>query len=785
MKQDNDWTLSWLFWAAAVTFCLIIYTYFIGGFRLFTHDTVALNYSLREFISNSIRSGIFPLWDSFNSPGFPFTFLSGGSNYYLLGFVTGIMRPYDQYSFMIEIVTGHLIGLAGMYFWLRFCGARKALAIAGAIGFAGCGPFVTSIQSYPVQSTMIYIPWFFLGLHLIVRSPIQCVRMRLLGIAHVAWSSWMMVSGGYVAVFLPVMFFGAIHSICHGWRYPKRFFAAGISGLAAVVLVCLLLFLPLTEFWNIMWPHMNALRGIGSGFDPYMDALPPVSLLTLVLGNGAGYLPGVITGRAEQMYVGLFLGLAVPCSIFSFGLKRREWISLVIGLIAAFAAMGSWSPIARLLVENVPGFGWLRHHCFWAIIPVFLWITVAVSAIGRLLHLTEGPERENVLRKFIFSMFGVLAVVMVVSVYLGRTSHNLVSPVITRFDMIGYVLFGLFFGFASFMWFVISRRCGNAEQLSKAFRCFICFLFVMVIGFVVAGRYLPGNIVAYLAGLFADDFKLPPAVSGLSALARIMDQHQFGILPRWMFLMDVIHAGWILSACVFILWNWRKGVPWMSISIVVVVLCDLGFASIRYTQGNPCWVGQEVIRIPREICCTVNHRMPSNADASPYQDGKVYLSTMLPLNNPNLVALGRDEATAPVVSRLAWYFPEKVPPDLKDWSELDDGSAIRSVKLWPNKFQVSVSADKPGYVIWVDMWAPGWNVQVDGVDSKVEKIHDLMKGVRVPVGRHVIEFFYRPVWLKVGILSFIVGLTLLITLLIVGLSNPRQSTRMGKPRLVE
>jgi hypothetical protein len=59
---------------------------------------------------------------------------------------------------------------------------------------------------------------------------------------------------------------------------------------------------------------------------------------------------------------------------------------------------------------------------------------------------------------------------------------------------------------------------------------------------------------------------------------------------------------------------------------------------------------------------------------------------------------------------------------------------------------VETSAEKPGYLAWIDNWDDGWSARVDGAPVKVEQLLGTFKSVRLATaGKHSVQFRYRPV----------------------------------------
>jgi hypothetical protein len=88
---------------------------------------------------------------------------------------------------------------------------------------------------------------------------------------------------------------------------------------------------------------------------------------------------------------------------------------------------------------------------------------------------------------------------------------------------------------------------------------------------------------------------------------------------------------------------------------------------------------------------------------------------------------------------------------------------------------------RPGLVVLNDSWAPGWSVRVDGRAARAVRVDDVMRGVAVGAGSHVVEWRYAVPGLKAGLaLSALALLAAVALLLWAGLRAGRLPRR--RPR---
>jgi hypothetical protein len=74
------------------------------------------------------------------------------------------------------------------------------------------------------------------------------------------------------------------------------------------------------------------------------------------------------------------------------------------------------------------------------------------------------------------------------------------------------------------------------------------------------------------------------------------------------------------------------------------------------------------------------------------------------------------------------------------------GSAGSVALTWTRPDQVAITADlsRPGYVVLLETYDPGWRVRVDGRPQTLLRANTIFCAARVGPGRHVIEMAYRP-----------------------------------------
>jgi hypothetical protein len=91
----------------------------------------------------------------------------------------------------------------------------------------------------------------------------------------------------------------------------------------------------------------------------------------------------------------------------------------------------------------------------------------------------------------------------------------------------------------------------------------------------------------------------------------------------------------------------------------------------------------------------------------------------------------------------------------------------------PERVMASVMAPADGWLFLSDAWYPGWEAQVDGRPTPVERADILFRAVAVPAGTHQVELLYRPRSFRIGAWISSVTLALLVVIVAVKVLSRR------------
>jgi len=79
-------------------------------------------------------------------------------------------------------------------------------------------------------------------------------------------------------------------------------------------------------------------------------------------------------------------------------------------------------------------------------------------------------------------------------------------------------------------------------------------------------------------------------------------------------------------------------------------------------------------------------------------------------------------------------------------------ASVRVIEWRPDRLAVDVELGRPGHVVLVHTYDPGWKATVDGAPAVVERANLAFRAVPVPAGRHRLAMAYRPPAIGIGLL---------------------------------
>lgn len=136
-------------------------SFFLFGVK---NDILTDYFPTRFFISESLQSGFFPLWNPYVNFGIPQYTEMNSSFWNPITWLIAGFPGYSIYSIQAELVIYILLGGTGMYNLGKHLGWRADISLLAAICYMGSGFFTGQIQHFNWIAPAGFLPWCILSL---------------------------------------------------------------------------------------------------------------------------------------------------------------------------------------------------------------------------------------------------------------------------------------------------------------------------------------------------------------------------------------------------------------------------------------------------------------------------------------------------------------------------------------------------------------------------------------------------------------------------------------------
>ena len=450
-------------------------------------------------------------------------------------------------------------------------------------------------------------------------------------------------------------------------------------------------------------------RELLSTTDNLSYALPAERLITLFFPDIGGYAEWVV-------YPGALMLLLFIWALMDGNALRKTGFWLIVLVLSGLYAFGEAFPLNRF-IANLPGFSLLRVPSRAVFISNLALIVVASRAAGHLLHGADGSMAEKKKRYQPLVLTAVVMVVVILPLAFWLLGNNM------PFDMVwGAINFSTAL---ILLLLVANKKIGN--RFAGGILLAVLVLDVGIVNHCGAS-YWPLSkaaaqseaVAAYLTGqdgtfrVYSPSYSIPQHTAVLYGL-----QLADGIDP----LQLKTYADYMRSAT-------GVDVPGYSVTLP------------PFVSGQPA-------------------RDNEAATPDAEQLGKLnvrFVAAEFDLNTPGLFPVARFGDTR-VYENTAFY-PRMWVQSGRQISH----TGIKTVaELSVDPDRLRARAEGPGVVVASEIMYPGWKVRLDNEPATILTVEGLFRGVEIPDGEHIIEFYYQPPELLAG-----VGIGLLVWALIAG-----------------
>ena len=103
--------------------------------------------------------------------------------------------------------------------------------------------------------------------------------------------------------------------------------------------------------------------------------------------------------------------------------------------------------------------------------------------------------------------------------------------------------------------------------------------------------------------------------------------------------------------------------------------------------------------------------------------------------------------------------------DITSYSNERRISQIELLKNKPNEKIYNIKSNKPGFVVFSEMFYPGWKAEINNREVELYKVNFILRGLFVPKGDNKIKFYFEPTSIKYGSIIQILSIIILVAVI--------------------
>lgn len=723
--------------------------HWLAGRTLAWFDTLSLYAPQRWIVDEALRAFRLPRWNPYMGAGMPF----------LADAIHGVLHPISVLAAWVggersvDLMIGGYVACAGLgaLALARELGASRSGAALAAVVY-GCSGFVLSMSGNLVfLAGAGSLPFCLAGLRRFAAEP----RPGNLALG-VAGTAVLALSGDAQALAVGGVLALALAWEAGGWRGAARTVAAGCVGLlvAGVQLVPTAVHLPRTERFSAEW---DATPGVWA-FEPWRIAelaLPgllwgPDPLMDTVYGAlaGPGRWPG--GGLPFPFAASVFVGL-LPLVLAAAGVRvgGRGRLMGALALLLLWIALGPALGAAAIL-GRVPVWSAFRYS--EKLVGPLTLILAALAGLG-----LDAVVERRVSGRWVVATAAALGLASIAGCLLAVSGLSADVATEAGVRLLRGALHVGCAGAALGGWLLLRSRFGGAGGRVT--------LAILVWGAMVAASpaaLRPGDPAARLA-------PPGPALEAKPPGARIVTPYTYEPLALepggdWIDLSARDHA-----ASGYAAWNVRSRLDSMS-DYEAMVPSRLAKLHALFGERWPAvarryGVTHVVVDPPRSEAHRVSYELatgggvrrdsgsgPGEIWAVPHRDWASF---------PPEVRVVEGERPALLETARSFALQDAAVIVEAGTPFLVGTGRVLSLERGLESLRVEAESDADATLVVNDAWWPGWEATIDGAGATIFRADALVRAVRWPAGRHVLEMRYRPPEVRTGLLMSGLGLAAL------------------------
>lgn len=736
---------------------------------LYRADLTWIHYPLRLLAAEQWKSGQVPLWNPYILSGSP---LLADAQIGVLQPLNAIfLLPIPPYRALSLFVALNLsLAATFTYILARSLGIGRLGATVGGLSFGFGGFLMAQITNLNVMTGAVWLPLVLAAFAWALRTRRPAAAL----LAGLPLALHILAAQPQIAFYTALLLVG--YALYQTLRIALRP-SPGAHRLREGVMVWVLLFLGFSSglmlaapqflpTWELQRLSVRA-AGVGSGHAIF--SIPPVQWLTLILtsvyGNNASpSYQGLGGTNFEETYV--YIGI-LPLVLVPLSWRARHrpevpflWLA---ALGAALLSMGDFLPLYRL-TQKLPGFNLFRAPARWSVIVSLALALLAAYGLDEFVRRPVGRR----LRIGLIGMWAAAAGIIVLAWFVKEPVYRWTDSLPSR-DQFTYTLRllsrrGLFEvpdGYENrillgpLAWWVLPS-VALVSRLGAG---------VALLGLYSARRLQARTFATGVIALVALDVSL----AGGSAINPLTDaSHWQQLSGGAKYIIDREQGS---SARFYAFAD-------SDVKDVVAGLKHY-FPSVYHVYGSS---GETPLRLERYdtftqqahplnmLALTSSRYVLNKGRLTPdaeavlplvYHDDQWYVYEY-PAALPHAFAVHQAVVTDNADTALAYlrdgnFNPlsllvlesDQSLPDLADdvtpaSQSQDTQEQVVITRYTPSAVEIQASLNRPGFLVLLDSYYPGWQAYVDGQRESIMRAYYFARAVHLSAGTHTVRFAYRP-----------------------------------------
>jgi hypothetical protein len=654
-------------------------------------DFLEFHYLINLFNSDAYRYGEIPLWNPYLFSGIPWAASLETKVFYPIQMLLSLTIGYSYELLQAEFMLTVFLGGAGLFALLRNMKLSHMASYFGSLSYISSGIFVGNAEHFGQIIVYSFSPWIFLMLYKLYLT--NNTKYALMGSVLLAATVLGGYPGTYIVLSYLLLFFSAIILIKRQ-DLKKTFLNLALFGVFALGLSSILI-IPAYELFGFIIRSQRLSYELAVSY----HSLEPINLLSAIFPSPATNKEFLRFFQKTDIsmtniYAGCLIWFFISIAIFRSRGNRLLWIILSLSLICFAASMGDKTFIRPFTYYYLPLMDKVRLNS-----PIFrgyallAWCIVAAFGVDRFLG------GKGVLKKSWILLFWPMIIFIMVQIF----PVNALLRAILLKDLIFISLFIV--SYVS-LFLLYSKGWINYRILTL----FFCLFLVAEFSYAVRTNSVTlwSNNPQLKSELSIFEKKRDKYFTKLGTVNRI---HIYPIPDNWVSLFNKIPAdGGFISG-----------------------LNDAQLTSyFRFMNTNAS----------KDLYFLLSKNKAVFADTVTYYKDENQLLAYL--DNPE--AFHVKNVYVEVKERNSGL----VGKTLSFWDSSTNDLKINKYTL--NSIEFSYETAQDGFVIFNDVYYPGWRAYSKQTKKEIEiiKTNLTFRGMFLPAGSDTIVMEFSPVSYKIG-----------------------------------